>query len=194
MRDCDVPEPLEIDDEYLTAESLGSQPAGKAPLMSAFIACNRLYIIMEAVLDVHPVPQQSSFLAKASSALSGFRQSKDLREAESLLDEWCEWLPPYWAVTPETMASRDVVRITQAERLHCEFIVACHIIKSDTSGRHGALHSYAHSSLSLVPTHHQHDPWIRRSKGCSNAIVPKECIPNHCKILGDQLFGAYDIL
>lgn len=84
---------------------------------------NRLYVICEAILDVHPVAQFStptSFLARASSSLSGFRQSKDLTEAEAVLDEWCQLLPQYWAVTQETMASRDVVRITQAERLHCE--------------------------------------------------------------------------
>ncbi|KAG9009417.1 hypothetical protein FRB94_012074 [Tulasnella sp. JGI-2019a] len=123
LRDCDVPEPEEVDDEFITKDCIGVQPPGTTPLVAAFIACNRLYVIVEAVLDVHPVAQFAttpmSFLARASSSLSGFRQSKDLKEAEAVLDEWCHLLPQYWAVTPETMASRDVVRITQAERLHC---------------------------------------------------------------------------
>ncbi|KAG8936987.1 hypothetical protein FRC02_009124 [Tulasnella sp. 418] len=123
LRDCDVPEPEQVDDEYITKDGIGVQPAGVTSLMSAFVNTNRLYIIVEGVLDVHPVSNFSSpamsFLARASSTLSGFRQSKDLREAESLLNYWCESLPAYWAVTAETMSSKDVVRITQAERLHC---------------------------------------------------------------------------
>ena len=124
LRDCDVPEPELVDDDFITKDNVGLQPPGVTPLMSAFVACNRLYVIVEAVLDVHPVAQftnpSMNFLARASSALSGFRQSRDLKEAEAVLDEWCQVLPQYWAVTPDTMSSRDVVRITQAERLHCE--------------------------------------------------------------------------
>lgn len=124
LRDCDVPEPELVDDDYITRDALGTQPPGKPSLMTAFVATNRLYVVIEAVLDVHPIPRPSatptSFLSRATSALSGFRQSKDLKEAEALVDEWCTALPTYWAVTGETMASRDVIRITQAERLHCE--------------------------------------------------------------------------
>ncbi|KAG8973194.1 hypothetical protein FRC05_009056 [Tulasnella sp. 425] len=123
LRDCDVPEPELVDDDYITRDALGTQPPGKPSLMTAFVATNRLYIVIEGVLDVHPIPRPSatptSFLSRATSALSGFRQSKDLKEAEALVDEWCTALPTYWAVTAETMASRDVIRITQAERLHC---------------------------------------------------------------------------
>lgn len=125
LRDCDVPEPELVDDDYITREALGTQPPGKPSLMTAFVSTNRLYVIIEGVLDVHPIPRPSatstSFLSRATSALSGFRQSKDLKEAEALVDEWCAALPSYWAVTADTMASRDVIRITQAERLHCEF-------------------------------------------------------------------------
>lgn len=121
LRDCDVPEPQVVEDDCITKEGINPQPPSRTPLMGAFVATNRLYVIIEAILDVHPIPSsQSSFLASASRALSGFRQSKDLKEAETLVDEWVSILPPYWAVTGETMASRDVIRITQAERLHCE--------------------------------------------------------------------------
>lgn len=121
LRDCDVPEPEIVEDDCITKEGIAPQPAGRTPLMGAFVATNRLYVIIEAILDVHPIASsQNSFLSKATSALSGFRQSKDLKEAEMLVDEWVAILPPYWAVTGETMASRDVIRITQAERLHCE--------------------------------------------------------------------------
>ncbi|KAG8905465.1 hypothetical protein FRB99_008906 [Tulasnella sp. 403] len=123
LRDCDVPEPAQVDDDYITKDNVGAQPADRMSIMSAFVACNRLYVVVEAVLDVHPVANLSSpstsFLSRASTALCGFRQSKDLKEAEALVDEWCQLLPPYWTVTAETMASRDVIRITQAERLHC---------------------------------------------------------------------------
>lgn len=124
LRDCDVPEPTLVDDEFITKDGIGVQPSGRPALMGAFVATNRLYVILEGVLDVHPIPRLGSmppdFLTRAQTALSGFRQSKDLKECEALIEDWCRLLPPYWAVTGETMASRDVIRITQAERLHCE--------------------------------------------------------------------------
>ncbi|KAG8886071.1 hypothetical protein FRB97_007947 [Tulasnella sp. 331] len=170
LRDCDVPEPEEVEDEYITKDSVGIQPPGTTPLIAAFIACNRLYVICEAILDVHPVAQFSmmpnSFLARASSSLSGFRQSKDLKEAEAVLDEWCQLLPQYWAVTPETMASRDVVRITQAERLHCmehfvrmliyRYRFSVHVANlgpSNEQGKDAAMRMSQRSALQIIAKH-----------------------------------------
>ncbi len=128
--------------------------------MTAFVATNRLYVIIEGVLDVHPIPRPSAtpahFLSRASSALSGFRQSKDLKEAEVLLEEWCRLLPSYWSVTPETMASRDVIRITQAERLHCTCLGSYRRIESKTkliTSRPGTLRPYAYRPVPLQPAH-----------------------------------------
>lgn len=46
-------------------------------------------------------------------------QSEALREEEALLEEWVRLLEPHWNYSPETIASKDPIRITQAERLHC---------------------------------------------------------------------------
>ncbi len=42
-----------------------------------------------------------------------------LAEAESLLEEWVAILPKHWCYDAETVESKDPIRITQAERLHC---------------------------------------------------------------------------
>lgn len=46
-------------------------------------------------------------------------QSEALREEEALLEEWVRLLEPHWNYSPETISSKDPIRITQAERLHC---------------------------------------------------------------------------
>jgi len=62
----------------------------------------------------------SPFLARAASTIA--RRSSNvgsLDDEESLLEEWSRLLPRYWHYDTETTNSRDPVRITQAERLHC---------------------------------------------------------------------------
>ncbi|OBZ78048.1 putative transcriptional regulatory protein C3C7.04 [Grifola frondosa] len=103
LRDCDVGEPAIVDDEFITRDGLGVQPPETESRMSAFVSC------------VHGSP----FLTRATSILTGFRRNKDLREEEALLDEICRSIPPHWAHSVETMTSDDVIRVTQAERLHC---------------------------------------------------------------------------
>lgn len=186
LRDCDVPEPELVDDDYITKDRIGAQPTGVTPLMSAFVASNRLYVLIEGVLDVHPIAQftdsGSNFLARASCALSGFRQSQDLKEAEAVLDEWCQILPQYWAVTPETMSSRDVVRITQAERLHCRppsiLLMRLGYAKSGYH-RSGAFYTHAHPSISFFGSHLWARPFQRTTKGYRHARGPKKRTANH---------------
>jgi hypothetical protein len=123
LRDCDVDEPSVVDDEYITRERIGAQPADSESRMSAFICMIRLAIVLELVLDTPPTrPQtegQKSFLSQATALLSGFKHNQELRDEEALLDQVAHSVPPHWANTPETMASEDVVRVTQAERLFC---------------------------------------------------------------------------
>ena len=89
--------------------------------MNAFVNCVRLFVVLESVMDVPPRPptEISPFLARASSVLTGFRRGKELREEEALLDDIYRAIPPHWAHSVETMTSNDVIRVTQAERLHC---------------------------------------------------------------------------
>lgn len=122
LRDCDVGEPAVVDDEYITHDGIGIQPADHQSRMSPFVSCLRVFVVLESVLDGPPsrnFGDNSPFLTRATSVLTGFRRSLGMREEETLLDEICSSIPPYWAHSVETMASGDVLRVTQAERLHC---------------------------------------------------------------------------
>jgi hypothetical protein len=121
-RDCDVGEPASVDDEFITHESLGVQPHGTESRMGAFICTLRMLIVLESVVDVPParhIGDSSPFLIRATSILSGSRRRKDLLEEEAMLDDIHRSIQPYWAHTSETLASDDVIRVTQAVRLHC---------------------------------------------------------------------------
>ena len=122
LRDCDVGEPAIVDDEFITRDGVGLQPAETESRMSAFVNGARLFVVLESLLDVppsRPAIETSPFLARATSILGDFRRGKELREEEALLDEICRAIPPHWAHSVDTMASNDVIRVTQAERLHC---------------------------------------------------------------------------
>jgi len=123
LRDCDVPEPWVVDDEFISEGEAGEcqQPEGVPSRMGAFVATVRAYIVLESVLDRPPaLSQKNSFLARARTAFGAPSTHPDpLTLAESLLDDLRISLPAHWAHTPETLASEDVVRVTQAVRIHC---------------------------------------------------------------------------
>ncbi|OCH91762.1 hypothetical protein OBBRIDRAFT_791989 [Obba rivulosa] len=120
LRDCDVGEPAVVDDEFITRDGIGSQPSETESRMSAFVSVVRVFIVLEAVVDVPPPPGGNSpFLAHAAAALGNRKRDSELREAEALLDEIVRTTPPHWSHSVETMTSPDVLRITQAQRLHC---------------------------------------------------------------------------
>ena len=121
LRDCDVSEPAVVDDEFITADGIGQQPACTSSRMGAFVATLRYYVVLESVLDLPPSPNGSAspFLARASKVLSGFRQNVDMRDEEIMLEDLRRDLPQHWTHTPETIASDDVIRVTQTVRLHC---------------------------------------------------------------------------
>ncbi|KAH8078750.1 fungal-specific transcription factor domain-containing protein [Cristinia sonorae] len=122
LRDCDIGEPAIVDDEYITPDAIGPQPPEIESRMGAFINCVRIFIVLESILDVPPsrnFGDGSPFLTRATSILTGFRRHKELREEEALLDEIVRAIPAHWAHSVETMSSEDVLRVTQAERLHC---------------------------------------------------------------------------
>ncbi|KAF8581867.1 hypothetical protein K439DRAFT_1653947 [Ramaria rubella] len=146
LRDCDVGEPAVVDDEFVTAEGVGRQPEGRPPsCMEAFVATVRYYTVLEAVLDLPPSPQPSSpFLLRASALLAHTQPTHinphslsqhtlpahalpphthashpTLHAAHHLLTSLHHALPAHWAHTPATLASDDVIRVTQAVRLYC---------------------------------------------------------------------------
>ena len=122
LRDCDAGEPVAVDDEFIPRENIGAQPVGTESRMSAFICVIRLMVVLESVLDIPPprrLGDTSPFLLRASSTLAGTQQHKDLREEEALLDEIHLSIPAFWSHSSETLRSMDVIRVTQAERIHC---------------------------------------------------------------------------
>lgn len=122
LRDCDVGEPAAVDDELITRDGIGVQPAEHESRMAAFVALLRVFVVLESILDGPPsrhFGENSPFLTRATGILSGFRRHTELREEEALLDDIVQSLPPFWAHTVETMASGDVLRVTQAVRIHC---------------------------------------------------------------------------
>lgn len=123
LRDCDIGEPTIVDDEFVTRDGMLAQPTGTESRMSAFVIAIRIMVVMESVVDIppprHRTGDSSPFLLRAAGVLSGHMRPKDLREEESLLDKIHRSIPPYWAHTSETLASDDVIRVTQAVRLHC---------------------------------------------------------------------------
>ncbi|KAI0643997.1 fungal-specific transcription factor domain-containing protein [Trametes meyenii] len=123
LRDCDVGEPAIVDDEFITRDGVALQPPETESRMGAFVSCVRLFIVLESVIDVPPSRpgDGSPFLARAAAVLPGSRRGREreLRDEEALLDEIARAVPGHWAHSVETMTSGDVIRVTQAERLHC---------------------------------------------------------------------------
>ncbi|EGN94452.1 hypothetical protein SERLA73DRAFT_163042 [Serpula lacrymans var. lacrymans S7.3] len=122
LKDCDIGEPTIVDDEFISHDGMASQPPGSESRMSAFVSALRIMVVMESVLDAPPTRRftdSSSFLLRAAGVLSGHMRHKDLYEEEGLLDEIRRTIPSYWAHSSETLASDDVIRVTQAVRLHC---------------------------------------------------------------------------
>ncbi|KAF7377418.1 putative transcriptional regulatory protein C3C7.04 [Mycena sanguinolenta] len=119
LRDCDVGEPAPVDDEYITREGVGAPvlPPGTSCRMAAFVVALRILVVLESVLDVPPARNPAA--SGDARSLGGSRRVRELREEEALLDEVHRGIPPFFAHTPETLASEDTIRLTQAVRLHC---------------------------------------------------------------------------
>ena len=122
MRDCDVGEPVAVDDEFITHEGIGEQPAGTPSRIEAFMAVVKVFVVLESVLNrmsLNPVGRASPLFVRAADMASGGPHCQELVEEESLLNEICQNISPHWMYSLETMSSGDVIRVTQAERFHC---------------------------------------------------------------------------
>ncbi|WVQ73797.1 hypothetical protein IAR50_003378 [Cryptococcus sp. DSM 104548] len=139
LRDCDVTEPIVVDDENLVPEGIKDEAINPKSRMCAFVATIRLHVILEGVIDSATSPSAfptSPFLARAAATIARRTpQTETLRAEEELLEEWKRILPKYWNYDAETATSRDPIRITQAERLHClEHLVKMIIYRHRFSG------------------------------------------------------------
>ena len=170
LRDCDVTEPLIVDDENLTPEGIKDEAQANETTsrICAFVAAIRLHVILEGVLDAATQPSTfptSSFLARAASIIARRSAPQDLREEEALLEEWQRILPRYWQYDTETAASRDPIRITQAERLHClEHLVKMIIYRHRFSG-------FVASPASTADDRSRHMDFCRKAMQCALTII-----------------------
>ncbi|BEJ16489.1 hypothetical protein CspHIS471_0510940 [Cutaneotrichosporon sp. HIS471] len=169
LRDCDVDEPLIIDDDNLTVDGAKEQPNPETSRLCAFVAAIRLHIVLEGVIDSSvqaSVFPTSSFLARASSVISHRAPLSDsLRDEEVLLEEWTSILPNYWKYDSETANSRDPIRITQAERLHClEHLVKMIIYRHRFSG-------FVLQPAATVEDRACHLEWCKRAMQCALTII-----------------------
>ena len=121
-RDCDVGEPVAVDDEFITHECIGEQPTGTPSRIEIFMAVVKVLVVLESVLNrmaLNPVGRASPLFVRAANMASGGPHPQELAEEESLLNEICQSISPHWMYSVETMSSGDVIRVTQAERFHC---------------------------------------------------------------------------
>jgi hypothetical protein len=95
--------------------------------------------LLQGVIDSCVTPSSfssSPFLSRAASTISRrSAQANSLTEEEALLEEWVSLLPKHWHYDVETVESKDPIRITQAERLHClEHLVRMIVYRHRFSG------------------------------------------------------------
>jgi len=121
LRDCNIAEPTPVNDNYITRKAIVILPPGIECRISAFLVSLWIMVVLESILDVPPAcksDQSDSFLLCATNLLHGMWKFRPIQEEEALLDEIHQKIPAYWAHSPETLASEDKIRITQAEHLH----------------------------------------------------------------------------
>ncbi|KAL0581268.1 hypothetical protein V5O48_000751 [Marasmius crinis-equi] len=189
LRDCDLSEPAPVDDEYISKDGIGTPPPGTECRMGAFIYFLRIMMVLESVLDVPiPRPASSPFMRRVASVL-GSKGSNELREEESLLDEIHNSIPAVWSQTPETVASEDIIRLTQAERLYCaEHFVRLLIYRHRFSHRIGErLHSAGDDEQKQRQTDAEKEAMV----AAHNSAL--QIIATHAHIAGKGLMTYYGV-
>ncbi|KAK4700113.1 hypothetical protein P7C70_g6140, partial [Phenoliferia sp. Uapishka_3] len=116
--DVDVPEPVAVDDAYLTAESIGQQPVDKPSIQAGFVAAIRLHMLLERVLEVinsvNHNPLDTSFRAlvlDSSQPVATF-------PSDLLINTFARDLPGDWTFTPAAINDSDTVRFFQRTRAY----------------------------------------------------------------------------
>lgn len=194
LRDCDVAEPSPVDDEFITRDSIGTPPPGSECRLSAFIVSLRIMVVLESVLDVPPARQSddsNSFLLRATNVLHGARKFKPMREEEALLDEIHRDVPTFWAHTPETLASEDTIRVTQAERLHCaeqfvRLLIYRHRFSEYLAERTNGLHEEEQTDAekeALVAAHNSALQIV-----AAHVNIAKKGLMTYCEFLSPPIF------
>lgn len=102
--DIDQEMPLEVDDEYITAEKVLPMPPGKVSLMASFNAHTRLVVILSKTVQyIYPIKGN-----KGQNSQSYIVSHARIREIEQDLQQWMEALP--MAFRPGDEAPPEFVR------------------------------------------------------------------------------------
>ena len=104
--DIDQEEPLEIDDEFITAEEIRPMPPGRVSFIAGSNAHTRLVVILQKIVRyIYPTkPHQGPNQAEHSYVVSHGK----IREIERDLQLWMESLP--MALRPGDDAPKELVR------------------------------------------------------------------------------------
>lgn len=146
LADCDVSEPLPVDDAYITeAQGVQPWPEESPSVMAGFVASIRLHVILErAVTRINDVSREdgprTSFL---KMALATSQPSSHLYDEITLTEQFASGLPGDWAFTPLTITQEDNVhffRKTRAFTLQhfIRLLVARHRFLTLLSGSSGS--------------------------------------------------------
>ena len=90
--DIDQELPIEVDDEYITADGILPMPPGKLSIFVAFNAHTRLVeILVKTVRYIYPIKESNPLRSKGSQ--SYVVSHSKIREIEQDLQSWMEALP-----------------------------------------------------------------------------------------------------
>ncbi|KAJ9098748.1 hypothetical protein QFC21_004396 [Naganishia friedmannii] len=146
LADCDVSEPLPVDDAYITeAQGVQPWPEESPSVMAGFVASIRLHVVLErAVTRINDVSREdgsrTSFL---KMALATSQPSSHLYDEINLTEQFASGLPGDWVFTPLTITHEDNVhffRKTRAFTLQhfIRLLVARHRFLTLLSGSSGS--------------------------------------------------------
>lgn len=121
----EVPKPLIIDDEYLTAEGEGRQPSGCPSQLALFVSSTRLYDILDEILAklYERRRDQQVALASESSLQQTLATIVTLNaRLDSFLDSVPEYLQPTTSMSPFNMDTAGHIRLQQ-RILQCRYVL-----------------------------------------------------------------------
>ncbi|KAK4237914.1 fungal-specific transcription factor domain-containing protein [Achaetomium macrosporum] len=108
--DVDQPLPTEVDDEYITRETIRMPPPGTPSFFQAFNAHNRLMrILAKVVKDIYPMKAMEDGMKAGRSNTTFMINYSRIQAIEAELQEWQSQLPDYWR--PSHDGPIEVIRV-----------------------------------------------------------------------------------
>ncbi|KAK4214513.1 putative transcriptional regulatory protein [Rhypophila decipiens] len=109
--DIDQPMPTEVDDEYITTETIIMPPPGTPSFLTGSNAHNKLMFILAKVIKyVYPLKGVEECVVEGAAPNATYMISyARIKEIERDLAEWYEQLPIYWR--PSSEGPMEVIRV-----------------------------------------------------------------------------------